>query len=143
MDRTALLTLLFLCSCGNTPDIEPFVIEFENYYDVQVMVDFEFSDDLGSNTFGLCDIHEGNPFIQINRDRWCESTDILRVVLVYHELGHCHFGLNHNHSMLSNGNPVSYMWSDLSPAAFRDPSLVQYYKEELGHRAAKLGTYNP
>lgn len=111
------------------PDLETYKQLFEESYNVSVSrISLIFKDDLGSNYAGLC-YKQGNGFgrIEVDRGVWNQLNDSHKIVLIFHEYGHCYFNRKHN-STIKDGYPVSFMY----PSIFHPPSwLLDSYIEEL------------
>ena len=66
--------------------------------------------------------------IEIRRDIWDSSTYIMKLSLVFHELGHCDLNRKHDDTTLANEEPSSYMY----PSMFVPSKDTQgYYSHEL------------
>lgn len=112
------ICLLSLTACGrpkNTP------AEFKEYYDrfkkvfkvdpSNVEIVFKDSlDNIGGSVVGAC---YGNDYIEIDKEFWDESSDEGREKLVFHELGHCALGFDHNDAIRPDGCHESMMHSYL------------------------------
>ena len=71
------------------------------------------------STLGFCT--EDN-HIQVNLFHWRKLSQLDKVWLVFHELGHCVLGLDHNTELNSLGYPKSIMY----PIMF---SMLKHYKQ--------------
>ncbi len=112
---------LFAAACGKppvmrvNPELQPYVDTFlahaiEQGHPVYVetlAADFAEIDD---ETLGTCGIEDGVPTIEINQEDWPNMNDTARETLMYHELGHCLLGRNHNDAKRGD-TPVSIMAS--------------------------------
>lgn len=63
-----------------------------------------------------------------------EKYNVSMEQIVFHELGHCKFDLQHDHStLLGRGIPPSIMWPNLmSPATYNKNK--KYYRQELADK---------
>lgn len=127
-----LLLLIFLAACGKTssaglsedpvskeirkqkttdPEFETYVVEFEFEYGKSVKhIPINFGD-LEYNKIGTCySWDSGKKEIEIDRDWWDDrSTDSERVVLIFHELGHCALNRSHRNDKRDDDCPGSIM----------------------------------
>lgn len=116
--RFILVIGLFLVGCASPIKFEkhlsvsveftPYIISFQEHaaqYGQNVRIDdliVRFNDKLnGTETIGLCttDRYE-TPIIDIQPDHWYNQNEYGRQVLMYHELGHCVLGLDHDDSFI-------------------------------------------
>lgn len=123
------------------PELKPFVLEFKKLYKLHYTGDVVFGEmkpgPNGENRVGLCSFYKNaegriyNSFITINPDYFRKASDGGKRQLMFHELGHCLMGLNHNDSKDQEGCPVSIMY----PFAFGNGDCFKenqnYYIEEL------------
>ena len=80
------------------------------------------------NAIAIC---VGNPpKIGIVRSFWNNFTDIERLILVYHELGHCALHRNHTIGILEDNCPDSIMYPTFIGRECFDKHYT-YYLEEL------------
>jgi len=124
--RFLLITLLILSGCGSAqqePAFRPHYDEFKRRYNTDpygVSIEFGVPDD---NQAGQCHIWARR--ITVKQSEWESMEHYGKELLVFHELGHCVWGLRHiEDEMEYRGErmPRSIMY----PAAFGD---LHYYKE--------------
>ena len=145
------LLILFLYSCGqigkfkdniknpknknprkyNTtnPIFEPYIAKFELYYGKSITdIPINFSK-LENRIAGICyNWNFGYREIEIDKDQWeDELTEDRKLALIFHELGHCELGLDHNDSLRKDKCPHSLMHSVL----VRENCLKKYKEEYL------------
>lgn len=91
---------------------------------------FERSEDLVA---GICFTwHEIPLYIVINSFSWEYFTENERIGLLFHEIGHCSFGLPHFNESFSDGCPISFM-NELTTldACIRKRGLEYYINEMI------------
>ena len=109
-----LLSLLLLVSCGKPindylddlgsphgnssthPDFQSYIRSFEFHFSVRpgVPITYELKD---ARYAGTCNIwSDGYREIQINKTHWQTYNEDQREILIFHELSHCTFRLNHD-----------------------------------------------
>lgn len=112
------IVLCFLSGCGliqNRPagTIEPQFIPYVSYFsskaeDNQVGIgdlyslSVNFSEDTdpnNKNTLGICIRHSDSQQVYIRKSYWDKASIIDREELIFHELGHCLLGLQHDNSL--------------------------------------------
>lgn len=151
-----ILTVIILSSCqtditvDNTPEIENSVIpiQLQSYFetfkskgeDYGVMVDY----DQANITAEIKLINEGSVagscttnghdlrHITIDQTFWNQASELLREMVIFHELGHCILGRGHREDSFSNGICRSIMRSGLGNC--RDAYIStnrEYYIQEL------------
>ena len=118
-----ILALLILIGCSTPPykqpnykpqntinsEFIPYLEDYEYYYKGKVRhipINFE---SLDGNTVGLCGYRNGKIFILIDPDYWLKSTELEKLQLFFHELGHCHLGRGHYNLKYSDECPISFM----------------------------------
>ena len=116
-----MLTVLILTGCGRKANIEfafsEYYSRFANQFNVNpdyVSIEFkETLDAYGPSVVGVCSWNNG-PQIYIDKEFWDYATDAAKEALIYHELGHCAMGWDHNDALLSDGCHASVMnsWMD-------------------------------
>lgn len=83
-----------------SPEFMPYVHSFEQQFNVRVNVPV-ISNKIDSNKAGVCYVwSDGYREIQINSQHWSSFSEEQKEQLVFHELGHCVFDLNHDDSRL-------------------------------------------
>lgn len=139
---TALTSLaLLLSGCGKTLQVDGFEKQVNAFTAASVQAGHPLTidnlviqeDNLGGNTFGECvtkPLHP--PTILVNRVFWeaRSVTDRLREIVLFHELGHCILGRQHNSELRADGAPSSIM--DPNPVDEQKyEALRSYYVQEL------------
>lgn len=129
-----------LTSCGfvtTHKDFRSYVDSFEEEYNTEIDFSVTFQEDLRENTnhIGICTYIAGTPRVYIDTKFWEKTDDISREALIYHELGHCKFRLEHYNEEFSDGTAKSIMhagnYNVVSGYWARGRS---YYIEELRQR---------
>jgi len=150
-----MMTIGFGCGDGCSGEVAQqdrevlsYVADFEDDYDVIVdyeivLVDEQLGDDI--NILAICNLKKGSPpRVRIEREFWETNLPIRRRALVYHELGHCSYGLRHNDALRevyvrTNDNqivpqegPYSIMHSTLfSNRFYQEPEFTYHYIPQL------------
>jgi hypothetical protein len=91
-----------------------------------------------TTTVGVCEVYsDGSKKVWMNQEWWEQSstTDLAKKVLLYHELGHCHFQRGHDTRTYSGGRPYSMMYPILDPVVANYNSFTSYYIAELANSA--------
>jgi hypothetical protein len=138
------LMALTLIGCGKpeavssavAPELAPLVSKFAQDVGVEADgVEVAFAD-LKIPTVGLClAFSNGRKTIQIDNAYWAKASDDEKEQTVYHELGHCILGLDHNAALNSYGCPISIMY----PYTFGNSNCyyynkAYYYQELMPHK---------
>lgn len=109
MKKIYLLTFLCLVSCGPKfhyhsmdPEFLAYSDKFETAFEVDNQVPIIFGN-LNGRTVGVC--HQYSPnnpanWIEIDPEYWENLSDYGRESLIFHELGHCVFGLTHDDELV-------------------------------------------
>ena len=164
--KKALIFSLLLSSCGYEPkqinytDLRtrensiidpvfyPFLATFQNYYNVKIRnthVIFASTNDIIAKTSGICSMATNQKnLIMINIDYWEESNVFGKEQLLFHELGHCVFNLDHDNSRIDisvdnsiESIPNSIMNQTSYGNGHYYPYLRQYYLEQLNNMRGK------
>lgn len=118
--------LLLIVSCGSSPtpskDNNAIEADFKPYYD-------EFIEDLNirnrrvsygniaikfdamrsPGNVGECHYLYPKHTVKINKKFWDNSSDAIKKIIIYHELGHCMLYKGHNSELNSINQPISIM----------------------------------
>jgi hypothetical protein len=91
-----------------------YVHSFEQHYMLNVRIHIGW----GEPTLAGSCRHYTNGYrdIHLNKLYWQEMTDKQRKALVWHELGHCILGLDHDNRLQPNGCPVNAMYREVPHA---------------------------
>jgi hypothetical protein len=100
------------------------VSKFERYYEKKVEVGINFGDI--EDSVGLCYLLTGN--IEIDKEYWDRQDEAAREELIFHELGHCVMGKEHNEKMIGDC-PASIMYPYIMPDCYTRHR--EYYIKEL------------
>lgn len=115
------------------PIFNAHISKFEDLYNIDVNTPIVFGD-VGEYA-GVCYIYSnGYTEIQINEKNWSFLTKEQKEQLIFHELGHCVFGLDHNDNH-DNGCPESIMRSYMFSPSEIDSCYKPFfddYIDELG-----------
>lgn len=92
-----------------------------------------FIEDIEGAIVGQCQHKEDEPnVILLDRNYWDKATDDEKVLIVFHELGHCVLKKEHNDQKDSNGFCLSIMHSSSQVCAIDfSPSERERYFDEL------------
>jgi hypothetical protein len=94
------------------PDMEDEVHEFETTYDKRAdNLEIKFAKSFESHgQVGICYLEYGKgESVYILRSHWEESTELGKKAVLFHELGHCLLGRDHNDDKYKDGCPKSFM----------------------------------
>jgi hypothetical protein len=145
---------LLLVGCGrvgfkykDSPFIEPelnvYVYEFEETYNAQVPFDVVIEDIEDPNVAGRCIISNktykaiiDKDFFETNKKNYWSIHQV-----VFHELGHCYFFLDHNNNLNNDTYPVSIMYGYVFGYTSYYKDNIDYYKNSLvDNRAMPLNS---
>jgi hypothetical protein len=160
MKNILALTIFALSGCGpafsviNNAEIDPafipyvqtFLFEAEKHgYAVNKNlingISMHFSNEVVLPQLAFCRIYRDNLEIHVLKNKWEDSNTAARELLIYHELGHCIMGKQHNDaniilSSLEHRNdnfgytgPASIMNSHAIPSAWYAGNREQYLTE--------------
>lgn len=146
MKKILLLISLILGACApkyNYYAMDPTFIEysdrFQNTFNVENRVPIIFAEQKG-NVIGSCHRYIPNSpanWIEIDPTYWGELDDLGKEELIYHELGHCVFALDHDDEFIEKDG----MWiekSIMNPYHFGSDwyyeTYHQYYIDEMMSR---------
>lgn len=156
----AILPILLIVGCGGnltdyvkrttyvnkrTPHIEeefrPFVNKFDNIYGTDVRILVAWST-LGETTLGECHSwSDGYREIKIDDVKWPYLTEDGKEHLIFHELGHCIFNLDHNSNYITINSWHNIPESIMNPYAFGDRKYYSdnkdYYFNQLGEASGR------
>lgn len=133
-----LCVLFWLVSCGHTPYknfggfgayIQKFEEESVKYNKKQEVIDLtvSFSSNLKSGVAGNCFIGVNTtPKISVSSEIWEMLTEERREMLIFHELGHCILGYEHDESKSS----IMYKELPMSYFGHRDEMLTYFFTKE-------------
>lgn len=80
----------------------------------------------GKVVVGYCEFKGGKPVITLDKEYWTNSPN--KDIILWHEMGHCVLGRQHDTHILKNGKPASIMY----PIGFNiDEEEKDYYLDEL------------
>jgi hypothetical protein len=143
-----LFALLVLTSCSSIlgrPDSSsaPYVKSFEEYFNHKVTVPILFTS-LSGNTRGRCIFFRAPKVlrrIQIDSKYWARIEDWERELVIFHELGHCEFNMDHDKSkepgiFFQNPKSIMYPYLFWQYAARRDHYWRELAKKKEAAEAA-------
>ena len=81
-------------------EFKPFVQDFEHEFGVTVDEKIMFEENLEPDRSATCFPHNGTIFIRPSI--WKRLTPGQKEVLLYHELGHCYLGLEHDNRIVNS-----------------------------------------
>lgn len=116
------------------PEFKPFVEEFEKKCNCKIEMEIIFDnlDGFSEETAGVCNFFYGpSKVILIQRKYWKYYTEENKRQLIFHELGHCELGKQHNERKMEvDGRDLPY--SFMYPSMFDYPeNLKEHYDNEL------------
>jgi hypothetical protein len=123
------------------PEFVSYVKKFEQEQNEDVYVDVTFKK-IEPPAVGLCWRYEDTKTgvsIEIDPDYWFSATETKKEVLIFHELGHCILGRDHEEEKLYYTVPKSLMF----PYVFETPYMLyrSYYVDELKNPNTLLTDY--
>lgn len=93
----------------------------------------------GAGTVGLCTVTSHGPEVLLQSDYWYRADPAERWALVWHELGHCVLGRDHDAGVAASGCPESLMYPSVTPVGqcitVGNRNALDYANELLGNRA--------
>lgn len=133
--RYIVLIMITLCSisCGKPKgkdmpiSVRPFVVMFEHHWGKQIDNIFITFGDLPQGRAGEC-TNLSNGDIVIDTLFWAYATVATKEQLIFHELGHCVLGREHN-AKIVNGREQSIMNPNLLLDSTYLPNRDEYIKE--------------
>lgn len=130
---SVLLILLSACKAKKprevvyiAPELQPFVTQFKQdaeKYDRPLSITnltAQLSDRIEDPAVGECARDAGTPIVRISRTFWSSASDAAKTLILYHELGHCVLGRDHEDTLILNDSiPRSLMATrELNVAVF-------------------------
>lgn len=86
----------------------------------------------GGIVVGVCEVYSnGSKQIHMNQDWWPTASALNKMVLTFHELGHCYFQRGHDSRTYSDGRPYSMMNPIIDPVSLYFTAYSTYYLNEL------------
>ena len=128
------LVLCLGCSCGRqaqvASELAPLWEEFGERVAYAGDVPGKFVDKMEGDDVGVCETKTlgGKVLwkrVSILRSAWDSYSADLRKELVFHELGHCVLGLEHDETLGSDGRPESIMFPRVFEMGEREDALVR------------------
>jgi hypothetical protein len=117
---------VFNVQFGRHEKIEPFVAMFEQNYGQKVDVGIGFGS-FPDTVVGLCN-HVTNS-ITLDKEYWDVISYQKKLILVYHELGHCTLMRRHIDKRFEDGCPISIMHPEILPDVCINRYLDYYLLE--------------
>ena len=114
------------------------VAKFEQVYNTKVHMTITW-DTLDEKTMGVCHYwSDGRRKINIDNVKWSKLTVLGQEELIFHELGHCHFDLDHDDTTMNMGRwsniPRSIMYPYIFGNTAHYAEFQDYYINELGSK---------
>lgn len=127
--RLAIL-LAMLTGCGGyiAPEVAPYVQRFDSEVAPVGNVTVEF-DTLPAGVAGICYESWLSARVAVDKAEWDALNDGGKEQLVFHELGHCVLGLNHERSLVASSYG-SIEASIMAPEVFGDWPHYHAYRDE-------------
>lgn len=126
------------------PEFEYFVSIFELEQNVNVDIEMKFAK-LEYPSVGMCYYHQYQDGtrefvnIEIDPDYWQSTSETRKEVLLFHELGHCVLGRDHDEQRIYYTVPKSIMYPYLFEQAYQ--THRSYYVEELQNQKILFTDY--
>lgn len=155
--RSAILLSIFLLHGDGIQkpfihgEILPYVKEFESLYGKKTEnISITFTSFLGSSVVGICQSYSKNggwykgKVIKLDRDYWNESSESLKEILVFHELGHCELERDHEDDLIvytHDGKKVFMSKSIMNSYIINETNYIEnrtYYVVELFSKNKEL-----
>lgn len=151
MKKIACIAFISVVLSGCVPEdgwsdsrLDIVVAQFEREYGSAVDYPVLVSDNLDGR-LGLCSRRVDGKTVRIDSGlierfeifREDSAYDMAHLItpVVYHELAHCSFGLDHYDDTFASGLPKSFMCSKFHPTVDWEVFGYRYYKQELAERA--------
>jgi len=138
----AILICLALTACGKgneyyiSQDLQKYVNLFESLYGAKIDFDVVIAD-LDSEYVGMCTMWtDGSKKIEISAKYMSLMHDSQIEETVFHELGHCYFGRDHEDTFIYMSNswlPKSIMYSYVHPDYLMYEQNRSWYYRELAN----------
>jgi len=115
------------------------ILDFKTRYaaNFSYIIDFKPSSYMNSGgaggmVVGVCEVYSnGSKQIHMNQDWWPTASALNKMVLTFHELGHCYFQRGHDSRTYSDGRPYSMMNPIIDPVSLYFTAYSTYYLNEL------------
>lgn len=118
--------LVTVMACGKAtvePEFQSYLADFQAdakrfNRDVDTsQVSIKFGDTGSMENGAVC--HTGSKQINVQKSAWANGNDTDRMIIIYHELGHCVLGLNHTTELgIMSSNAVPEVVYRLNPDLF-------------------------
>jgi hypothetical protein len=125
---------LFLVSCAPLkpiyidPEVQPYVTRFTEIVGIYPYgISIKIVDSLPGTKVGECYSSQIESTISILRSYWNQSSDYGKEHIIFHELGHCFLGLEHQNIYFQDRCPGSIMF----PLAFGNEGCYIIHRNEL------------
>lgn len=125
---------LLLREATHQPEFDPYVIKFEQYYNVISYTPIDFFKGQ-SNTMGICFAIPGIPYLSkifINKHFWDTLSYEAKLFLIFHEIAHCEYGLLHKDDMMDNGMCPQSLMNSFDAGEYCHRTYFKHYIKELG-----------
>lgn len=113
-------------------DFKNYVTAFEQEIGDKVEINISYSPQ-EYPTIAICYYYYNSPernYIEVDQDSWNNSIESAREEIIFHELGHCILGRDHDNNMIKEYSvPKSIMYPYVFGFAFHE--YRQYYTSEL------------
>ena len=132
--KTVFAALLVLCGCAKERDtyieqeVVQIVVEFEQIFEVPVNVDIYYSNELPDHIAGYCNLVTKQIFL--NHGYWKKLQPSGRTSLIWHEVGHCVAGIQHDPAVDEYGLPESVMYY-AAPSSNIFSAKYETYKADM------------
>lgn len=113
-------------------EVSDFVEQFEDRYNTQVgYIDISFIDKYDDpQQVGECNrYYYRNPAITIRKSYWKQANYDRKLIMLFHELGHCAFNREHNESIYRDGCNKSFMSAILMSSGCFELHKNEIYNE--------------
>ena len=114
------------------PELQPYVDYFENDMNMEVKINMSFYNQTDT-VVAICYFYDKNPelnYIEVDPIQWNHLDENGKEEVIFHELGHCLMGKEHDSMFLEKYNvPKSIMYPYVFSTAYG--AHKPYYVEEL------------
>lgn len=120
------------------PDLAYYVVEFERHWGQSISFKVTYGD-LPNEAVGRCTVWDnGKKLVRIDQGYWNSVNSSVKEQLMFHELGHCALGREHNDDYISFSG-LAGLWpkSVMKSSTFSEKE-AEVYEDELTHYVNEL-----
>ena len=129
--------LVYHYTAPTNEELVPYKQLFELMYGIKVDYSIHFYEPINdTEILGYCMSVHGKPmYVGIDRKQWRWMSELERLLVMFHEMGHCSLKLPHNDAEFEDGCPVYLMHSRLMEEECAKKRGIEYYLSTLKHQA--------